>query len=250
MVVLQATRPLSASRLAKFRKCETLYLEERGDDSTKTEIIGQAGHALILEGRQVYDSRFTMNGPVNPKTGKVYGLDTKAVFDWEAEHGKTVITDDMGRQVEAMAFSVSMHRRARILLTGGTPESWIDAHYCGIPCCGRLDYDAPMRISDLKTCDDLDSFEHDARRFGYTHQMAFYRSLVSARDNCRPFDIEVFFVAVEKKAPYRCGVWRIGQDILAIAQKENEAAIERLKRCQETNQWRTGYEEVREFDWL
>ncbi len=32
------------------------------------------------------------------------------------------------------------------------------------------------------------------------------------------------------------------------AQKENEAAIERLKRCIATDTWPTGYEEVRVFD--
>ena len=43
--------------------------------------------------------------------------------------------------------------------------------------------------------------------------------------------------AVEKKEPYRCGVWQVAEDSLASAQRENEAAIGRLLRCEETGIW-------------
>ena len=55
-------------------------------------------------------------------------------------------------------------------------------------------------------------------------------------------------IAVEKKEPFRCGVWLLDASALAYAQKENEAAIERLKACQAANSWPTGYEERRVFD--
>jgi hypothetical protein len=31
---------------------------------------------------------------------------------------------------------------------------------------------------DLKTCDDLTWFEADSRRYGYAHQLAFYRAVL------------------------------------------------------------------------
>ena len=34
-------------------------------------------------------------------------------------------------------------------------------------------FDAHRGIADLKTCDNLDWFEADARRYGYAHQLAF-----------------------------------------------------------------------------
>jgi hypothetical protein len=58
----------------------------------------------------------------------------------------------------------------------------------------------------------------------------------------------VHFIAVEKKEPFRCGVWRVHEDVLSQAQNENEAAIERLKLCIESDTWPTGYAEVRVFD--
>jgi len=128
----------------------------------------------------------------------------------------------------------------------GRDEGVVRAEYCGIPCQIRIDWVHPHRgIVDLKTCDDMTWFESDARRFRYTHQLAFYRAvLAQVTGSLAP----VHIVAVEKKEPHRCGVWRISDDSLAIAQKENEAAMARLMRCRDLGQWPTGYEEVRILD--
>ena len=60
--------------------------------------------------------------------------------------------------------------------------------------------------------------------------------------------VPVYLVAADKKEPFRCGVWRVSDDTLAIAQRENEAAIRRLAACRERDHWPTGYEEVRMLD--
>jgi len=63
-------------------------------------------------------------------------------------------------------------------------------------------------------------------------------------------DAPVHVIAVEKKPPYRCGVWRMSAQTLAVARRENEAAIARLGECESRNLWPTGYEEVRAFDYV
>jgi hypothetical protein len=100
-------------------------------------------------------------------------------------------------------------------------------------------------IIDLKTCDDLTWFEADARRYGYTYQLAFYRSVLreASSKNC-----PVYIIAVEKKEPYRCGVWHVSKTALSFAESENKAAIGRLKKCRAQNIWPTGYEEIRILD--
>ncbi len=75
--------------------------------------------------------------------------------------------------------------------------------------------------------------------------MAFYRAVLAQAVGQ---DVPVHVVAVEKKEPFRCGVWRVSDDTLAIARGENEAAIERWKIARETNTWRTGYEDIRLLD--
>ena len=56
------------------------------------------------------------------------------------------------------------------------------------------------------------------------------------------------FLAVEKKEPFRVGVWQVAASALDFAEAENAAALERLKQCQAANEWPHGYETVRVFD--
>ena len=62
--------------------------------------------------------------------------------------------------------------------------------------------------------------------------------------------VPVHIIAVEKKEPFRCGVWRITDPALEMARRENEAAIRRLLSCQKSGDWPTGYEEIRLLDVL
>ena len=57
--------------------------------------------------------------------------------------------------------------------------------------------------------------------------------------------VPVYIVAVEKAEPFRCGVWRVSDDTLAIARQENEAGIRRLRRAWEIDEFPTGYEVIR-----
>ena len=57
-------------------------------------------------------------------------------------------------------------------------EQTVRTQYCGEMCQIRMDwfredYNGKPIICDLKTCENLDHFENDARRYGYAHQMAF-----------------------------------------------------------------------------
>jgi hypothetical protein len=106
-------------------------------------------------------------------------------------------------------------------------------------------FNEPHGVIDLKTCDDLTWFESDCKRYGYIYQLAFYRAVLrEASGKNYPFHI----IAVEKKEPFRCGVWRVSEEALNSAEVENTAAIERLKKCRAENLWPTGYEEVRILD--
>ncbi len=99
----------------------------------------------------------------------------------------------------------------------------------------------------MKSADDVDFFESDARRFGYPYQLAFYRALLAAVIGV---SLPVYLVGVEKREPYRCGVWRVGEGLLGLAQSENEQAIERLKVCRERDTWPSGFERILDLDWI
>lgn len=248
----KATTHLTSHRLADFRRNPLLFHKKELGLVTEEERpafqVGRAAHTLILEGREVFGKRYAVGGPVNPKTGEVFGERTKAYGEWASAQGRPTLTTDQCVLVEQMAASVRAHKRAAELLAEGVAEGVVRLDYIGMPCQSRLDWVHPDRgLIDLKTCDNLDWLEMDAKSYGYAHQLAFYRSMLASVVG---ESVPVFIVAVEKREPFRTGVWIMGQNVLAVAQKENEQAMTRLAKCRETDTWPTGYEDIRTFDYL
>jgi len=239
--------------LAAFRKCPLLYQRKRlglvVDKDQPAYVVGRATHTLVLEGRDRYEAEYAIGGPINPQTGKPFGKTAKKFIEWLEAEGKPFLKDEYAIEAEQMAAAVKDHEAAMTLLSDGVPEGVVRAEYCRVPCQARLDWLNPdYGIVDLKTCQNLTWFQSDARKYGYAHQLAFYRAVVAqVLDQTL---LPVHLIAVEKDPPQRVGVWVMGQDVLALAQKENEAAIGRLIECERTDSWPTGYEEPRIFDYL
>ncbi len=245
----KASEYLSSHALADFRKCPLLFYKNSlgliQDADRQAYLLGRATHCRILEGKDEYASRFAVGGPINPKTGKPFGSNTNAFADWAAAQGKPVLTSEQAQLIENMAVSVAMNEQAIDLIVDGVAEGVVRADYCRTPCQIRIDWLNPNRgIVDLKTCDDLTWFEADARRYGYAHQLAFYQAVLG---HFIEQLVPCYFIAIEKREPYRAGTWRLDDDLLANCRRENEAAIERLKECRKLGNWPTGYEEQRVF---
>jgi hypothetical protein len=85
------------------------------------------------------------------------------------------------------------------------------------------------------------------RAFGYVYQLAFYRGLLAAVSGIY---LPVHIIAVEKREPFRCGVWQVAPHVLERAQHENEQAMADLRRCRETGNWFTRFEGLRLIDQL
>jgi hypothetical protein len=244
----QAKHYLSSHQLLDFMKCPWLQRKKAlgliGDADSSSFLMGRAAHVRVLEGREIYKLAFAIGGPTNPQTGKPYGANTQAFRAWAEEQSRPVLSLEQAELVEQMASGVGMNSEAVDLLLYGRSEGVVRADYCGTPCQARIDWLHPHRgIVDLKTCDDITLFEADAKRYGYHRQVAFYQSvLAQVLDGLM---VPVHLIAVEKKEPFRCGVWRVTDDALAIARQENEAAIRKFLMCRRQVHWPTGYESIR-----
>ena len=241
---------LSSHMLADFRKCPALYhgklTGEIKDSDSSAFALGRAAHVLVLEGRGAFDEYYVVGEPVNPRTGEPFGRNTKAYADWAAEQTKEPISSKDFEFLVKLQAAVWQHPAAVDLLTDGEAEGVIRAEYCGMLCQIRMDWLNPSRgIIDLKTCDDLTWFESDARRFSYVGQLAFYRAVLRMALGC---DVPVYIIAVEKREPFRAGVWRVAAESLDFAEQENVAAIFRLSACRKNGLWPTGYEDIRILD--
>jgi hypothetical protein len=258
---------LTSHQLMDFIRCPKLYfLKKTGaltTDPNKTSpelILGSAAHKLILEGRQEFDKCYAVGAPINERTGKEYGRDTQAFTKWAeqqcAEKGSTIefITSEQWFVISSMANSVAKHVEAQKLLHHGVAERVLRSDFGGVPVQSRLDWfteigETPV-IVDLKTCYDLDSFEYDAKKFMYGIQFAFYqqillRSIFDEYDVDNAIPAKVYVIAVEKREPFRCGVFEVSDSTLGLCAEKIFISIAALENCQKAGEYPTLYESLR-----
>ena len=151
--------------------------------------------------------------------------------------------------IENLNAAVHAHEHAAALLADGVAEGVIRTDYCGMACQARLDWLNPAarhrRPQDLRQPRLAADWTPAP-----TGTPTRWRSTGLFWPASSGTVLPVYLIAVEKREPFRCGVWRMGEDVLGIAQKENEEAIARLKECRERDHWPTGYEDIRVFDWI
>ena len=160
--------------------------------------VGRLAHMMILEPER-FQEQVVTSGPINEKTGKPYGRDTRAFQDWQdANPGKTVVDPWLHLALDRMPGEVSD------LLTGGGAEASVFADLaCGLRVKCRPDYWRPGELFDLKTCADVDQAEKNIRTFSYWFSHAWYR--MTMKQVIRK-DFTMQFIFVEKSAPHR---WRV-----------------------------------------
>lgn len=248
----RAGEVISSSMLKEFRRCPAFYhVIVSGIENTVARDVfrfGRAAHKFILEGEEAFRSAFAVGGPVNRKTGAPYAHASRAFGAWAEAFGldpACVLTPAELAALGRMCAAVLAHCEASRLLASGWAELSVRADVGGLPCQARLDWLCADGVAvDLKTTADIARFEGDARRFGYLHQFAFYREVALAAG---AGEVEFAAIVVEKRAPFRAGVWRFPEAVLAPYAAQNASAMAALRRCHETRRWPTGYEGARAF---
>ena len=249
---------LSSHLLGDFRNCPLLYKKKMSGQiepiDTAAYQTGRALHTLILEGRTRFDEEYLISsGPINPKTGEPFGKTTKAYKEWLAAQKRPTIDSEEFGWMSKLQSSVWLHPVANALLEHGRAEGTVRVELHGEPCQIRMDWFNPdfngkPVIVDLKTCDNLSFFERDARKYSYPEQLGFYREAFKEASGGTYCD--VYIIAIEKREPYRCGVWKLTDELLDQATATNYTAMSVLKECRCRNEWPTGYEDERVMDVL
>lgn len=241
---------MTSHQLADFRRSPLLYKQKSSGLIPETTgaaySIGAAAHCLTLEGRKAFESQYIVGGPINEKTGRCYGEDTKAFKTWADEQTRIVISDDAYALVCHLNSSVHSHELAKTLLSSGEPEGVIRATYYGVECQIRMDWLSAEWLADLKTCESLDRFAADCESYHYADQMAFYRAVLNVSIGLSEYEdsLPIYLIGVEKTPPYRCGVWLINPKKLLTATLLNSEALRELSVCRQSNSWPTRYESL------
>jgi len=217
---------LTAKLLLQFHHSPWLYRKNADNliDESPPDMVNEAAHVRILRGLGVYREQFGLNG-------------TYPVLD--------PYQIDL---VEQLSAGVAMNDDAVELLLYGRADIGLWTEYVGTMCHSHPDWVHPNKgIVDLRICDDLTWFAADARRQKMAHQWAFDQTVLAQVLDGNP-RVPVYVIAVEKKEPFRCGAWRVGEDTLSLARTENEHALRRLLTCREQDNWPTGCEGLRTLE--
>jgi exodeoxyribonuclease VIII len=203
---------------------------------TPALLFGRALHALVLEGRAAFATRFA----VRPEGLDARTRDGKAWLAEQEAAGKAVLTLDEQGRLEDMVQAIDRHPAARDLLRHGDAEVsafWTDRD-SGAPCKARFDWLTRdhSTLVDLKTCQDASpaAFAKQVASYGYHIQASHYlagHTVVTQKP-------AVFaFVAVEKAPPYAVGVYCL--DFAAVAQGERlrQQALQTYRACTDTGVW-------------
>ncbi len=166
-------------------------------DRAEKFLIERASHVLILEGKDIFDNKFT----------------TKKS---EGDH-REFLTESQYKTVTNLKNAVQINPTSRVLLQEGIAEGVVRAKYKNLFCQIRMDWFNPYYgLVDFKTTDSIEQFDREINAFRYYERLSFFRVVLREATGVT---VPVIFMIVSKKE-MKCEVRPIQSSYLDI--KENE----------------------------
>lgn len=248
---------VSNSYLKRLAKCPA-NAKVVDQEETRALLFGRGAHVMTLEGDNAFNSEFIIlpeDAPKKPsdrqRFAKKPSPETVYACDWwdnftRNANGKTTLSREDYDTLRGVRDSVRSHPFAKLLLAEGVSETTVifDLAMNGqtVRCKCRPDRTPSPEMAtllDLKTTEDAsyDAFLRSCFKFGYITQAAFYIDGYNAVRGDLP-EMDAFaFIAVEKKAPYRCEVYTVDRDFLKWGQMEYQRLLKIETECRAQGSW-------------
>lgn len=207
------------------------------EDEAKFD-IGQASHALLLEGRNAV----SVVGATDWRT-----KEAKLLRDEARAQGQIPLLTDQWREVQAMVASTREQLDRVVvdppLFTDGKPELTLVWEDSGVTCRSRLDWlrDDMAAIDDYKSTSrsaNPESWSRTLFGIGADIQAAFYlRGLAAVAGAAVAGMAEFRWVVQETFPPYALSVMSLTPAALELADSKVEYALGVWRRCFETGEW-------------
>jgi len=240
-LAIQAVNFSSLKQMAKSpRHYRHLLANPRPD--TDDFRLGRALHTLVLEPYSFVE-QYAIWPATSPTTGKAT---RRAGGEWDAfeslhlNAGRTILREQDIEGIQGMAGSIHADQTCAAWLNGKTHVEhvlrWTDRE-TGLECKGRCDcISATGILTDLKTARDHTpgAMARQASSLAYHAQLAFY--LDGAIESGLPVR-GAAILAVEKSAPYDCGVLTLSDDDLEAGRSHYRHLLLRLAECRDRDEW-------------
>jgi exodeoxyribonuclease VIII len=224
-----AVDALSKSMMSKILKSPAHYRAALNEhqEPTKSMQMGTAIHTAVLE-PQLYSQVVAVVPP------DIDGR-TKEGKQWKEAHKSRIhLTHAEDIDVQGVANSVRRHPFWDIIYLDHRIEASVFAQdeQTGLALKARPDlWIEDHTLVDVKTTDDAtpEGFTRTIASFGYHIQAAHYMAMTGA-DN-------FIFVAVERKAPYAIGIYKLDAEWLQAGENLRRKAISTLHECRALDSW-------------
>lgn len=213
--------------------------------------LGSLTHCCILEPDEVENR---------------YGFTGEGCDDWRLKAGKDAkaAIESLGRECVHKADWVAAHEMAARLLAHQDFGQWIQQPHLneltvvwtdpqtGILCKARydmlIDLTETCVIADFKTtqCAEPRTFaRRDCADRGYYRQAAWYEWGA----HCAGLKPALYVpIALEKSAPYLCGIYSFSEQARQLGQAENDRDLSIMERCQASGIWPGYPSELHDID--
>lgn len=211
-----------------------IYSVENPPEQTEAMAFGSAFHCYVLEGMDKFNQNFAVAPECDKRTKE--GKEKYASFVSQST-GKTIISQDQYKLLGYLENSVKQHPLASKILDkkGNKFEERFEMTYNKQKFTGVYDIvnTEKMFVADLKTCNScsVDELIKDIANNKYYWQDLLYKSSLFACDIVNTEMMpEMYFIFVEKTAPFDCVVIQLNEQWVNLAMKEIDALVEKWRR--------------------
>lgn len=253
---------LNHTRLRRMARSPRHFRFPPPDALTESKNTGTAFHELYLEPDR-FHSRVIL-GPINERTGKCFGHDTKAWGEVVAANpGKLVVSKETMEELRGLGAEFSADEDIQSILAH--PDAmrevtliWDDPPApigvgTGLRCKCKLDLFVPFMLrADIKTSEKSvapGAWVHSAEKFGYITQDGMYGLACGAlapmfpqlaRKNGKP--LESYFLAGELEGPaHGVAIYEWDEATLKASRALVQEWMLKVKRCTDGDEW-PGYQ--------
>ena len=206
--------------------------------------LGSLEHLLVLEPHRFAET--VVPAPINEKTGRAYGCETKAWVEFAAAHrGKIVATDEDIESARKMAKSFHEHPAIGPLIrNAAATELTLVASLCGVKCKVRVDVLPEWGgalLLDLKTTKNAGerAFAASIANFGYDMQAAMYTMIAQRLGVLNPNDANasLALAAVDVSDGNQCAMYIPDPKFMEIASVRVKNTLAVIEACRRVNNW-------------
>lgn len=232
-----ANPAIGASSAALILDSPRLFGDERAGlyhrSGTKATDFGTAFHARILQPETFVP--MLSEGPINEKTGRCYGRDSKAWADWAgANPGKVVLTSEESDTMLLM--EERMPAEVGAILRSSTARHEVSVYQTmdGVAAKCRPDSLDNDTITDLKTVEHIDGIRRAFRVYHYWFSQAWYRRMLwleTGRKHAHRF------IFAEKSPPYRWRIVTVTDEVREESDMQVRGVLSAIASGQRSNEW-------------